>query len=110
VGESGRSWQTRPNRAGWSVLRDAVRTQLWPIPAIGIALAAAAGILLPRLDARIDDNLPPTITDYLFGGPQHLRYSIALNVAIMGPITILLVWQGLKPYGRAVERAVREGY
>jgi len=56
------------SRAGWSVLRDAVRTQLWPIPAVGIALAALAGILLPRLDARIDDNLPPTITDYLFGG------------------------------------------
>jgi len=49
-------------------------------------------------------------TDYLFGGPQHLRYSIALNVAVMGPITILLVWQGLKPYGRAIERAEREGY
>ena len=56
------------SRAGWSVLRDAVRTQLWPIPAVGIALAALAGILLPRLDARIDDDLPPTITDYLFGG------------------------------------------
>ena len=56
------------NRGGWSALRDAVRTQLWPIPAIGIALAALVGVLLPRLDARIDDNLPPVAANYLFGG------------------------------------------
>ena len=50
------------------MLRDAVRTQLWPIPALGIALAAIVGVLLPRLDARIDDDLPPTVANYLFGG------------------------------------------
>ena len=58
----------RANSGRWSVILDAIRSQLWPIPAMGIALAAVVGVLLPRLDARIDDNLPPTVTNYLFGG------------------------------------------
>jgi MFS family permease len=49
-------------------------------------------------------------TDYLFGDPQAIKYSISLCAALLGPVTILLVWQGLKPYARAYERAVREGY
>ncbi|WP_395727336.1 DUF2254 domain-containing protein [Nakamurella sp.] len=68
-------------RGGWSVLRDAVRTQLWPIPAIGIGLAVLAGVLLPRLDARIDDNLPPAVTDYLFGGGADAARAVLEAVA-----------------------------
>ena len=84
------------SRAGWSVLRDAVRTQLWPIPAVGIALAALAGILLPRLDARIDDNLPPTITDYLFGLADAWYWPVAVA------LTLLSLW-----FGRPLVRHVR---
>ena len=68
-------------RGGWSVLRDAIRTQLWPIPAIGIGLAVLAGVLLPRLDARIDDSLPPAITDYLFGGGADAARAVLEAVA-----------------------------
>ena len=51
-------------------LRDAVRTQLWPVPALGVLLALGLGVLLPRVDARVDDDLPPALTGYLFdGGP-----------------------------------------
>ncbi|MBN8831873.1 MAG: MFS transporter [Sphingomonadales bacterium] len=50
------------------------------------------------------------LTDYLFGDPQAIKYSLSLCAALLGPVTILLVWQGLKPYARAYERAVREGY
>jgi uncharacterized membrane protein len=69
------------NRGGWSVLRDTIRTQLWPIPAIGIALAVIVGVLLPRLDARIDPNLPPSITDYLFGGGADAARAVLEAVA-----------------------------
>lgn len=48
--------------------RDTLRTQLWPLPTIGIVLAVALGVLLPRLDARIDDDLPDWVTVYLFSG------------------------------------------
>ena len=47
-------------------------------------------------------------TDYLFGNTQALRYSMMLNAAIMGTLSLLVVWQGLRPYARAYERAVRE--
>lgn len=47
-------------------------------------------------------------TDYIFGGPQHLKYSMALCSAILGPLTILIVFQGLKPYARRYEAAGKE--
>jgi MFS family permease len=47
-------------------------------------------------------------TDYLFDDPKDLKYSMALCSAILGPLTVLLVLQGLKPYARSYERAVRE--
>jgi MFS family permease len=47
-------------------------------------------------------------TDYLFGDPSALRYSMMLNSAIMGALSLIIVWQGLGPYARSYERAVRE--
>jgi MFS family permease len=47
-------------------------------------------------------------TDYIFRDEGALRYSMMLNAAIMGTAALLIVWQGLKPYARAYDRAVRE--
>ena len=47
-------------------------------------------------------------TDYLFRDEGALKYSMVLNTAIMGTLSLLIVWQGLKPYARAYERAVRD--
>ena len=47
-------------------------------------------------------------TDYLFRDEGALKYSMALNAIIMGSLSLLVVWQGLKPYARSYERAVRE--
>ncbi len=49
-------------------VRDGLRTQMWPVPAIGIALGLGLGIGLPRLDGSIDDDLSSAVTAYLFGG------------------------------------------
>ncbi|MFE3639081.1 DUF2254 domain-containing protein [Streptomyces sp. NPDC059168] len=49
-------------------MRDALRTQLWPLPALGVVLAVAAGVGLPRLDMRIPYEDRPSLTGYLFGG------------------------------------------
>lgn len=55
-------------------LREGLRTQLWPLPALGVLLAVGLGVALPRLDARVDDDLPPSVTAYLFGaGPGAAR-------------------------------------
>lgn len=55
-------------RRGPRVLSDALRTQLWPLPTLGVGLAVVLGVGLPRLDARIDEDLPASVTSYLFGG------------------------------------------
>lgn len=48
--------------------RDAVRSRLWPLPVAAVALAVAAGFLLPQFDAHVDAALPSWLTVVLFGG------------------------------------------
>ncbi len=45
-----------------------MRTQLWPLPVAGVVLAVVAGVLLPRLDAYVDEGLPSWLAALLFGG------------------------------------------
>lgn len=49
-------------------IRDATRTQLWPVPAVGILLALVAGVFLPEIDRAVDDGLPAGLSGFLFGG------------------------------------------
>jgi MFS family permease len=49
-------------------------------------------------------------TDYLFHDPAKLKYSMALCTSLMGVLALIVTIQGLKPYGRAYERAVRENF
>ncbi|MGH3604415.1 MAG: DUF2254 family protein [Pseudonocardiaceae bacterium] len=51
-----------------SARREALRTQLWPLPTFAVVLAVVMGVGLPRLDIQIADALPTTLTAYLFGG------------------------------------------
>jgi MFS family permease len=46
-----------------------------------------------------------SITTYVFGDPNKLRYSLALMHAVLGPLAVLIFWKGLKAYGEAFERA-----
>lgn len=53
---------------------DALRTQLWPLPAAAVALAVALGTMLPALDAAVDGELPEGVAVLLFsGGPEAAR-------------------------------------
>ncbi len=58
----------RSARSAASALRDAVRTQLWPLPTIGVVLAVGLGVLLPYVDARVDGRLPDWLSSMIFGG------------------------------------------
>jgi len=61
-------------RRRWARLQEAVSTQLWPTPLAAIFIAVVAGILLPLLDARVDEELPESIRVLLFnGGPDSAR-------------------------------------
>ena len=47
-------------------------------------------------------------TDFVFRNEQDLKYSMVLNTAIFGGLSLFITWQGLRPYARSYERAVRE--
>ncbi len=49
-------------------LRDGLRSQLWPLPVVGVVVAVLAGVALPAADAWLDADLPPQLTTLLFGG------------------------------------------
>ena len=55
-------------RRALQTVQDGVRTQLWPLPILGVALAVAAGILVPLLDVRIDQQLPGVLDTLVFNG------------------------------------------
>ena len=60
---------------------DSIRTQLWPLPMLGVVGAVLAGVGLPRLDARVDDRLPSSVTAYLFGGGAEAAREVLSAVA-----------------------------
>ncbi|OAE02798.1 DUF2254 domain-containing protein [Arthrobacter sp. OY3WO11] len=63
---------------------DALRTQLWPLPALAVALAVVLGMALPALDSAVDGDLPDSVTVFLFsGGPEAAR---AVLQAISGSL------------------------
>jgi len=65
-------------------LTEAVQTRIWPLPTAAIIVAVGLGILLPAADARIDDQLPGSVGDFLFsGGPESAR---AVLSAIAGSL------------------------
>lgn len=47
-------------------------------------------------------------TDYLFGNEDDLRYSIVLNIAVMGTLALIVIGQGLGPYKRSYARALND--
>ncbi|MHC8606564.1 DUF2254 domain-containing protein [Paenarthrobacter ureafaciens] len=63
---------------------DAIRTRLWPVPTLAVALAVALGTALPALDATVDGQLPASVSVLLFsGGPEAAR---AVLQAIAGSL------------------------
>ena len=56
----------------------------------------------------IGTGLGPTMvalfTDYVFRSDQMLGHSIAIATFTLGTITALIMWAGVKPYGRAIAR------
>ncbi len=68
-------------RRRWATFVETAATQLWPLPAAGIVLAALLGIGVARLDARVDDQLPKALTDYLFTGGADAARSVLGAIA-----------------------------
>ena len=55
-------------RSGLHTIRDAARSQLWPVPTAGVVLAMIVGVVLPMLDRAVDGSLPEWLQSLIFGG------------------------------------------
>jgi len=78
-----RSWfATLLSMKTWAAnARDAFKTQLWPIPTIAVIAALLLGLTLPVLESRINDNLPPTASSWLFGGDAAAARSLLDSIS-----------------------------
>lgn len=47
---------------------EAVASRLWPIPAAALVVGVVLGVLLPELDRAVDEQLPSTVTAWVFSG------------------------------------------
>ncbi|MBG6217097.1 putative membrane protein [Arthrobacter sp. CAN_A6] len=63
------------------LLKDSLRTQLWPVPLLAVVLAVTLGQYLPFLDGLIDQDLPPTVSGLLFGGGPEAARSLMETIA-----------------------------
>ena len=69
---------------------DAVRTRLWPVPAMAIAVAMVAGLLLPELDQALDGAMPAELSRWIFGGgPAAAREVLAAIAGSVMTVTSL---------------------
>ncbi len=71
----------RKARRGGAWFADLTRTQLWPVPTLGIVLALALAVTLTELDARVDQQLPPSFVTWIFGGDADAARSILGSMA-----------------------------
>ncbi|OFE15034.1 hypothetical protein BA895_07835 [Humibacillus sp. DSM 29435] len=61
--------------------KDALRAQLWPLPTVAIVVAVTLGLVLPRVDAAVDDRLPGAVTAVVFGGDGNAASTVLDAVA-----------------------------
>ena len=60
---------------------DAIRTRLWPVPTAAVVLALVLGVVVPRLDRHVDDNLPSWLRDVIFEGDPDAARTVLDAVA-----------------------------
>jgi MFS family permease len=69
------------------------------------AKITATFLFMFTIGSALGPNLVSSITTYVFGDPNELRYSLALTHAVLGPLAVLVFWLGLRAYGEAFARA-----
>lgn len=62
-------------------MKDALRSQLWPVPLAAIIVAVVAGQLLPYLDREVGDDLLPSVSGWLFGGGPEAASNLLQTIA-----------------------------
>ena len=72
----------RPSlRNAWTRLTDSLRTELWPLPTIGVLVAVVSGVGLPYLEAGARGGMSDQVAVYLFGGGPDAARTVLSSVA-----------------------------
>ncbi len=83
-----------PSGLTWRAHVDETRTRLWPLPVAALVCALILGVALPVLDSATDDDLPTSVSRYLFGGnagsAQTLLSAIATSLITVTSLTFSL--------------------
>jgi MFS family permease len=48
------------------------------------------------------------LTDFVFRDESQIRYALAACYAVISPIAFVILWSGLKPYGRRIAQLEEE--
>ncbi len=74
----------------WRAMWEDWRARLWPLPALGVAIAVGLGVLLPRVDVAVAAHLPPALAGHLFsGGPEAARTVLSAIAGSLITVTAL---------------------
>lgn len=57
--------------------------------------------------AGLGPNFIAFITDYILRDESQLRYAMAGSAAVMSPLAAIIMWLGVRPYGRAIAEVQR---
>ncbi|RXZ43622.1 DUF2254 family protein, partial [Agromyces binzhouensis] len=68
-------------RRWWATLAESVSSRIWPLPVAAIIAAVIAGVLLPLLDAAVDDQLPPWLGALLFSGGTEAARAVLTTIS-----------------------------
>lgn len=60
---------------------EAVESRLWPLPVAAIVVAVLLGVVLPRLDVRVDSGLPIGVDSVVFNGGAETARSVLSSIA-----------------------------
>ena len=52
--------------------------------------------------------LPALVSDYIFRDPHALRYALSLTMGLMGPVTFVVSWIGLRQYRECIQDMTRQ--
>lgn len=75
---------------GWQARWEDWRARLWPLPALGVAVAVLLGVVLPRIDVAVAAHLPQAVTGHLFsGGPEAARTVLSAIAGSLITVTAL---------------------
>ncbi len=61
--------------------REALQTQLWPVPALAVLAALLLGLWLPELEASFDAEISPQAGQWIFGGDAAAARSLLGTIA-----------------------------